>query len=115
MGGADTFLLLVVAPILSIMAWRRSHAAMDELTRLRQRVTELESKLAAAPPPVQVAVAEAPEPQPHATDEADIIARVQRYRQKPPLAAEKPLPGSLPRHWWLKRALTPFRISPFAV
>ncbi|WP_313049627.1 DUF2339 domain-containing protein [Atlantibacter subterraneus] len=90
--GLILFLLLVVAPILSIMAWRRSHAAMDELTRLRQRVTELESKLAAAPPPVQVAVAEAPEPQPHATDEADIIARVQRYRQKPPPAAEKPSP-----------------------
>ncbi|NBD01495.1 DUF2339 domain-containing protein [Atlantibacter hermannii] len=84
--GLILFLLVVVAPILSIMAWRRSHAAMDELTRLRHRVTELESKLAAAP--VQIAAVDAPEPQREPED--DIIARVQRYRQKPPPVAEQP-------------------------
>lgn len=84
--GLILFLLLVVAPIMSVMAWRRSNAAMDELTRLRQRVTELESTLAAAPPPVSVAQA------PQRASEDDIIARVQRYRQKPSPVAEKPSP-----------------------
>ncbi|SFD98887.1 Uncharacterized membrane protein [Phytobacter palmae] len=39
------FILLVVIPVMSILAYRRSNAARDELSRLRQRVDLLEQQL----------------------------------------------------------------------
>lgn len=42
---AVLFLLLVVFPAISVLAYRRSHAAREELSRLRQRVDRLEQQL----------------------------------------------------------------------
>jgi heme/copper-type cytochrome/quinol oxidase subunit 2 len=39
------FILLVVIPVMSILAYRRSNAAREELSRLRQRVDLLEQQL----------------------------------------------------------------------
>jgi uncharacterized membrane protein len=44
------FLLLVVIPVMSILAYRRSNAARDELSRLRQRVALLEQQMSGYAP-----------------------------------------------------------------
>ncbi|WP_312584760.1 DUF2339 domain-containing protein [Atlantibacter sp.] len=80
--GLILFFVLVVAPVMAVMAWRRSNRALDELTLLRKRVSELEATLAGQRLPAGE-TSQQVRPEPLASDE-DILARVQRYRQKPP-------------------------------
>ena len=56
------FLLLVVIPVMSILAYRRSNAARDELSRLRQRVALLEQQMSGYAPGHAPAAQEAVSP-----------------------------------------------------
>lgn len=119
--GLLLFFVLVVAPVMAVMAWRRSNTAMDEITRLRNRVTELETRLAEAPvAPVAtvttVTTVATPQavtpPQTEAQSdarrsfEADLIARVQRYRQKSHATTPSEDPVEQTPYPWLNSQLT---------
>jgi len=116
--GLLLFFVLVVAPVMAVMAWRRSNTAMDEITRLRNRVTELETRLADAPVETVTTVATVAAPQavtPPQTEaqsdarrsfEADLIARVQRYRQKSHATTPSEDPVEQTPYPWLNSQLT---------
>ncbi|WP_312985582.1 DUF2339 domain-containing protein [Atlantibacter sp.] len=92
--GLILFFVVIVIPIMAVAAWRKSTAALDELMHLRQRVTVLETRLAdqASPAPETPEVRRETEVQAAHAFEDDLIARIERHRQKPMAENAPPAP-----------------------